>query len=46
MEHLFTNITGLDMALCLALLLFYLWSVPRTDQQAERAEELDMNAPD
>ncbi|MFP4250017.1 MAG: hypothetical protein ACLFU7_10190 [Armatimonadota bacterium] len=46
MEHLFTNITGLDMALCLALLLIYLWSVPKNDGPPEPAEELDTNARD
>lgn len=28
MEHLLTNITGLDMALGLALLLVYVWGTP------------------
>lgn len=37
MEHLITHITGLDMALCLALLFAYLWGSGKDDQ----AEGLD-----
>lgn len=28
MEHLLTNITGIDMALCLGLLVLYIWRDP------------------
>jgi len=43
MEHLLTHITGLDMALCLALLLVYVWHTP-TDE--ESTQTLDTNAAD
>jgi len=35
MEHLLTHITGLDMALCLALLLLYVWCNPKHNRCAE-----------
>jgi hypothetical protein len=43
MDYLLTNLTGLDMALCLALLLVYLWNMPKTE---DRANGLDTTAPD
>lgn len=43
MEHLLTNITGIDMALCMALLLVYLWRAPGGD---ESGEGLDTKAAD
>ena len=43
MEHLLNNITGLDMALSLALLLLYIWYTPATE---ESNEALDTNAAD
>jgi|LSQX01.2.fsa_nt_gb hypothetical protein len=38
MEHLLTNVTGLDMALGLVLLLLYVWPHPA---ELENAEGLD-----
>ena len=35
MEHLLTNITGLDMALGLALLLVYVWGSPAADHHGK-----------
>ena len=43
MEDLLTNITGLDMALCLALLFIYVWRAPEAN---ERREGLDTRAID
>ena len=43
MQHLLTNITGLDMALCLALLLVYVWYTPTGE---ESTQALDTNAAD
>ena len=42
MEHLLTNITGLDMALCLALLLVYI----RSGSMAELTKGLDTGRAD
>ena len=42
MHDLLTNITGLDMALCLALLMVYVWCNPRD----EKSGGLDMEAVD
>ncbi len=42
MEHLLTHITGLDMLLCLTLLLVYVWHNPRNNT----AGELDTEAID
>lgn len=43
MEHLLTNITGLDMALCLAVLSLYLLRVPQLN---DGGEGLDTGAVD
>lgn len=43
MEHLVTHITGIDMALCLALLLLYVWHSP---MRTESTRTLDTNAAD
>ena len=43
MEHLLTNITGLDMAVCLGLLVLYFWLTPENE---ERQEGLDTGAID
>ena len=43
MQHLLTNITGLDMALCLALLFVYIWGGALA---GDRAEGLDTGAVD
>jgi len=43
MDHLLTNITGLDMAVCLGLLVLYFLVTPQTE---ERREGLDTGAID
>lgn len=43
MEHLLTNITGLDMALCLGLLLVYIWSGPDSADQAGGLDRGDVD---
>ncbi len=42
MEHLMEHINGIDMALCLALLLLYVWREPCD----ENAEPLDTKPAD